>query len=62
MTALKCKHPKWIFMETKTKNNSDFNFIKIRRAKMPPKMIIIILKEQTATNYEFSIFLLKSDS
>lgn len=42
-----------------TKNNSDFNFIKIRKRKMPPKMIIIILKEQTTTNYEFSIFLLK---
>lgn len=26
---------------------------------MPPKIIIIILKEQTTINYEFSIFLLK---
>lgn len=41
-----------------TKNNSEFNFIRTRKGKMPPEMTIIILKEQT-TNYEFSIFLLK---
>lgn len=27
-------------------NNSDFNFIKTRKIKIPIKMIIIILKEQ----------------